>query len=128
MKYICIKDFLQHLEKGQVYDVETTMMYGMKIYILCNGHVKLSDETLPEYLRPYLQVGDCFQQTWTWKDRTKPMWFKVLDINREKNWLKVECHSVEGYSHEEDWDDLDVTEMAFDTGEYKMVNDGIVLF
>lgn len=126
MKYICIKDFLQHLEKGQVYDVETTMMYGMKIYILCNGHVKLSDETLPEYLRPYLQVGDCFQQSW--KGCTKPLWFKVLDINREKNWLKVEVHSLDGYSHQEEWDDLNVTEMAFDTGEYKIVDDGIVLF
>lgn len=126
MKYICTKDFLQHLEKGQVYDVETTIANGLRIYILCNGHVKLSDETLPEYLRPYLQVGDCFQQAW--KRHSKPMWFKVLDVNREKNWLKVECHSVEGYSHEEDWDDLDVTEMAFDTGEYKMISDGIVLF
>lgn len=60
MKYICIKDFLQHLEKGQVYDVETTIMYGKRIYILCNGHVRLSDETLPQYLRPYLPDVDVF--------------------------------------------------------------------
>lgn len=70
-----------------------------------------------------LQVGDHFQQAW--KGCTKPMWFKVLDINREKNSLKVECHSVEGYSHEEDWDDLDVTETAFEIGEYKMIGEGL---
>lgn len=119
MKYICIKDFLIHLEKGQVYNVEVKHEGDMEVYVLCNGHVKLSDETLPKYLRPYLQVGDCFQQAW--RGCTKPIWFKVLDINREKNSLKVECHSAEGYSHEEDWDDLDVTEMAFDIGDYKMI-------
>lgn len=72
-----------------------------------------------ENKKVYLQVGDCFQQAW--RGCTKPMWFKVLDINREKNTLKVKCTGVEGYSHEEEWDDLDVTETAFEIGEYKMI-------
>lgn len=67
----------------------------------------------------YLKVGDCFQQAW--KGQAKPMWFKVLDINREKNSIKVECHTIEGCVFEEEWDDLDVTENAFAIGEYKMI-------
>ena len=66
-----------------------------------------------------LQVGDHFQQAW--KGCTKPIHFTVLEIDREKNSLKVKCTSIDGYSHEEDWDDLDVTEIAFETGEYKMI-------
>ena len=66
-----------------------------------------------------LQIGDSFQQAW--RGCTKPMWFKVLDINRESNSLKVECHSIEEYSHIEEWDDLDVTELSFETGEYKLI-------
>lgn len=66
-----------------------------------------------------LQVGDHFQQAW--KGCTKPMHFTVLEIDREKNSLRVKCTSIDGYSHEEDWDDLDVTEIAFETGEYKMI-------
>ena len=52
---------------------------------------------------------------------TKPMWFKVLSIDRHLNKVIVECHSVEGYSHEEEWDDLNLTEAAFSIGEYKMI-------
>lgn len=66
-----------------------------------------------------LQVGDAFQQAW--RGCNKPMWFKVLAIDRDNNSIKVECHSIEGYSYVEDWDDLDVTEMAFETGDYKMM-------
>lgn len=66
-----------------------------------------------------LQVGDHFQQAW--KGCTKPIHFTVLEIDREKNSLRVKCTSIDGYSHEEDWDDLDVTEIAFETGEYKMI-------
>jgi hypothetical protein len=66
-----------------------------------------------------LQVGDHFQQAW--KGCTKPIHFTVLEIDREKNSLKVKCTSIDGYSHEEDWDDLDVTEIAFETGEYKKI-------
>ena len=67
-----------------------------------------------------LQVGDVFQQAW--KGCTKPMLFTVLDINREKNTLKVKCTGIEGYSHEEEWDDLDITENSFSIGEYKLLN------
>lgn len=67
-----------------------------------------------------LQIGDIFQQAW--KGCTQPMWFKVLDICREENKVTVECHSYDGtYSHDEEWDDLNITEMAFETGEYKMI-------
>lgn len=66
-----------------------------------------------------LQVGDHFQQAW--KGCTKPIHFTVLEIDREKNSLRVKCTSIDGYSHEEDWDDLDVTEIAFETGKYKMI-------
>ena len=66
-----------------------------------------------------LQVGDHFQQAWN--GCTKPIHFTVLEIDREKNSLRVKCTSIDGYSHEEDWDDLDVTEIAFETGEYKMI-------
>ena len=66
-----------------------------------------------------LKVGDSFQQAW--RDVRKPMWFKVLSIDRHLNKVIVECHSVEGYSHEEEWDDLNLTEAAFSIGEYKMI-------
>lgn len=66
-----------------------------------------------------LKVGDKFQQTW--KGCTHPMWFKVLNIDRLNNRLLVECHGNNGYIHEEEWDDLDVTESAFTIGEYKMI-------
>lgn len=67
-----------------------------------------------------LKVGDSFQQAC--KGCTKPMWFKVLSIDRLLNKVRVECHSVEGYSHEEEWDDLNLTEAAFSICEYKMMN------
>lgn len=66
-----------------------------------------------------LKVGDCFQQAW--KGCNKPMWFKVLGIDRPLNKVKVECHSAEGYCHEEEWDALNLTETAFSIGEYKMI-------
>lgn len=66
-----------------------------------------------------LQVGDSFQQAW--KGCTNPMWFKVLNIDRSNNSLRVECHNINGHTHEEDWDDLDTTECAFEIGEYKMI-------
>ncbi len=67
----------------------------------------------------FLQVGDKFQQSY--RGCTKPMSFEVLDINRDKNEIKVQCTSFEGYSHTETWDDLDVTEMAFDIREYEII-------
>ena len=49
------------------------------------------------------------------------MWFKVLEIERPLNKGKVECHSQDGYSRIEEWDDLNLTEAAFNIGEYKMI-------
>ena len=66
-----------------------------------------------------LKVGDRFQQAW--RGCAKPMYFEVLSLNRDKNTLRVKYTGVEGYSHEENWDDLDVTENAFIIGEYKMI-------
>lgn len=66
-----------------------------------------------------LNVGDHFQQAWP--GCTKPMSFLVLDINRKKDSLKVRCTSYDGYSHEEEWDDLTLTENAFNIGEYKLI-------
>lgn len=68
-----------------------------------------------------LKEGDRFQQAR--KGCKEPMWFKVLSIDRPNNSLRVECHSFGGDYHEEEWDDLDVTESAFDVGEYKMIED-----
>lgn len=48
--------------------------------------------------------------------------FEVLSIDRPNNSLKVRCVSlVNGYSHEEHWDDLDVTEKALGIGEYVLI-------
>ena len=66
-----------------------------------------------------LKVGDMFQQAW--RGCTKPMWFKVLSINCALNKCRVECHSHDGFMHEEEWDDLDVTENALSIGDYKMI-------
>lgn len=67
-----------------------------------------------------LQVGDTFQQAW--RGCTNPISFEVLEINREKNSLKVECTNIEGHKWIEDWDDLDTTEISFEIGDYKMIN------
>ena len=68
-----------------------------------------------------LKVGDRFQQAW--KGVEKPLCFYVQAIDRENNRLRVRCYYYDrGYFWEETWDDLDVTENAFDIGEYKMIN------
>lgn len=69
-----------------------------------------------------LKEGDKFQQAW--KGVKEPMWFKVISIDRPNNSLRVECHRHDGAMHEEEWNDLDVTESAFDIGEYKMMESG----
>ena len=66
-----------------------------------------------------LKVGDHFRQAW--RGCQKPLLFTVISIDRDKNTLRVKCTGVEGYSHEENWDDLDVAENAFTIGEYKMI-------
>ena len=67
-----------------------------------------------------LKAGDCFKQSW--EGNPYPMHFKVLAIDREGNRLRVACYNQRGYGWEETWDDLDVTENAFITGEYMMLD------
>lgn len=55
-----------------------------------------------------LQVNDIFSQAW--KGCQKPMWFKVLNIDRTSNSIEVECHSFDGLNvFPEVWS-LDTTE------------------
>ena len=70
-----------------------------------------------------LKVGDLFKQAWS--GCTNPMHFQVLEVDRERDYLRVNCISTEGYSHEEEWqgkgDGLEFTENAILMGEYKML-------
>ena len=70
-----------------------------------------------------LKVGDWFKQAWT--GCTNPMRFQVLEVDRERDYLRVNCISVDGHSHEEEWqgkgDGLEFTEDAIVMGEYKML-------
>ena len=66
-----------------------------------------------------LKIGDIFSQAW--KGGQKPMWFKVLNIDRTNNSIEVECHSFDGLNvFSEVWS-LDTTEVAFEIGDYKLV-------
>lgn len=66
-----------------------------------------------------LQVNDIFSQAW--KGCQKPMWFKVLNIDRATNSIEVECHSFDGSNvFSEVWS-LDSTEAGFEIGDYKLV-------
>lgn len=55
---------------------------------------------------------------------TNPVIFEVLEIDRNRDYLKVRC-TLDGYSHEEEWqgesDGLGFTEMAIDMGEYTII-------
>lgn len=66
-----------------------------------------------------LEVGSKFIQAWI--GCRNPISFEVLEINREKNSLKVECTNTEGHKWIEDWDDLDTTEVSFEIGDYRML-------
>lgn len=66
-----------------------------------------------------LEVGSKFIQAWI--GCKNPITFEVLEINREKNSLKVECTNTEGHKWIEDWDDLDTTEVSFEIGDYRML-------
>lgn len=66
-----------------------------------------------------LKEGDIFYQAFR---TSTPMSFQVLSVDRDNNKCRVLCTSFEGHSHEETWDDLDLTEIAFDIGEYKMAD------
>lgn len=65
-----------------------------------------------------LEVGSKFIQAWI--GCKNPISFEVLEINREKNSLKVECTNTEGHKWIEDWNDLDTTEVSFEIGDYRM--------
>lgn len=66
-----------------------------------------------------LKVNDIFSQAW--KGCQKPMWFKVLNIDRITNSIEVECHSFDGLTvFPEIWS-LDTTEAGFEIGDYKLV-------
>lgn len=84
-----------------------------------NGRLSWSKEPIEPKKGVMLQVGDIFQQAW--KGVKNPLAFRVLSIDREKNSLRVKVIG-NGTNHEEDWDDLDVTEGAFEVGEYKMIS------
>ena len=70
-----------------------------------------------------LKVGDAFKQAWL--GCTNPMRFQVLEVDRERDYLRVNCINVDGYSHEEEWqgkdDGLEFTEDAIVMGEYEIV-------
>ncbi len=66
-----------------------------------------------------LEVGSKFIQAWI--GCKNPISFEVLEINREKNSLKVECTNTEGHKWIEDWNDLDTTEVSFEIGDYRML-------
>ena len=66
-----------------------------------------------------LKVNDIFSQAW--KECQKPMWFKVLNIDRTANSIEVECHSFDSRNvFPEVWS-LDSTEAGFEIGDYKLV-------
>lgn len=66
-----------------------------------------------------LEVGSKFKQAWI--GCKNPISFEVLEINRDKNSLKVECTNTEGYKWIENWNDLDTTEVSFEIGDYRML-------
>lgn len=66
-----------------------------------------------------LEVGSKFIQAWI--GCKNPITFEVLEINREKNSLKVECTNTEGHKWIEDWNDLDTVEVSFEIGDYQML-------
>lgn len=66
-----------------------------------------------------LEVGSKFIQAWI--GCKNPISFEVLEINRKKNSLKVECTNTEGHKWIEDWNDLDTVEVSFEIGDYQML-------
>ena len=62
-----------------------------------------------------LKIGDRFKPTFSTENR---LLFEIVSINQENNECKVKVVNQQGYSWEETWDDLDITENAFEIGEY----------
>lgn len=71
-----------------------------------------------------LKVGDVFQQSWA--GVTNPIRFEVLELDRSRDYLRVNCVGSNGYSHEEEWqganDGLEFTENCIDIGEYEIID------
>lgn len=66
-----------------------------------------------------LKVNDIFSQAW--KGCQKPMWFRILNIDRTSNNIEVECHSFDGFTvFSEVWS-LDSTEIGFEIDDYKLI-------
>jgi hypothetical protein len=63
-----------------------------------------------------LKVGDKFKPIY---DYAPLLTFEVLSIDRENNSLKVRVNGNKvSDTWDENWDDLDVTELAFTMGDY----------
>ncbi len=71
-----------------------------------------------------IKEGTVFQQAWN--GCRNPMAFKVLEVDRERDYLKVLCIDTNGFKHEEEWegpgDGLEFTENCIDIGEYKIIS------
>lgn len=62
-----------------------------------------------------LQVNDIFSQAW--KGCQKPMWFRILNIDRITNSIEVECHSFNGLPYNEETAHLLGTTNDWEGGE-----------
>ena len=71
-----------------------------------------------------LRKGTVFVQSYP--GCSNPITFEVLEIDREKDYLKVNCIR-NGCSHREEWqgktDGLEFTEGAIDIGEYRITKE-----
>lgn len=66
--------------------------------------------------RVILQVGDVFTHT-----KQSPLYYRVLEIDRTTNYIKVELISpYDVVDYNENWS-LDSTEAGFEVGDYKLV-------
>lgn len=72
-----------------------------------------------------LRVGSVFQQSWA--GVVNPMRFEVLELDRSRDNLRVNCFGSNGFSHEEEWqgamDGLKFTENCIDIGEYEIIEE-----
>lgn len=71
----------------------------------------------------FLKIGDEFVQNFR---TSKPLKFKILEIDHKKNTLRVECSHFSILSQtyspwEEKWDDLNTVEQALEIGEYRLI-------
>ena len=116
MKMLCIKDFLVDLEKGQVYDVETKHEHGINIYVMCNGHLSLSDKTLPNYLVDHHKTGFYFKPTF----RSNIVFFQVRGYDADRKMILTTCYPVSGEPFDDEIEE-DSYDNAFRIGEYEIM-------